>query len=143
MHKPNLLNWFFIRMTNGQPVEENVVEGILTTIDEKGEILMDRMEIGLSGDAKSAFGEYDMMIYGLRSKVIRIRKDERTGKILLVTVTLNEYLLDRDAMLEEKDARKRLKKQEKERRALEKIETERQHSQSELSEAIAWTTGLI
>ncbi len=142
MQKPNLLNWFFIRMANGQPVEENVVESILTTIDEKGEILMDKMEIGLSGDAKSAFGEYDMMIYGLRSKVIRIRKDERTGKILLVTATLNEYLLDREAMLEEKDAKMRLEQQERERLELEKIE-KKQHSQSELSEAIAWTTALI
>ena len=104
MQRPDLNNWHFVRMTTGLPVEEHVVEGLLTTIDEKGIVLMHEMGIGIQGDAKSYFGEYDRQIDGTRSKIVRIRKDRITGRILLLTADYNEYVVSRDMMLHENEA---------------------------------------
>lgn len=104
MQRPDLNNWHFVRMATGLPVEEHVVEGLLTTIDEKGIVLMQEMNIGIQGDALSAFGEYDRQVDGARSKIIRLRRDRVTGRVLLMTADYNEYIVSRDMMLHENEA---------------------------------------
>ena len=144
MEKPVLLNWHFVRMATGLPVEENVVESILTTIDEKGIIQAHEMGIGIQGftqsysDGVSNIIEYDCFVDGTKSKLIGLRKDKNSGELKVLTATYDEYIVSRDEMVSEAEVLERLAL-----RNSNKITSITKHGKPKSDEAhmyaIAWT----
>lgn len=144
MEKPALLNWHFVRMATGLPVEENVVESILTTIDEKGIIQAHEMGIGIQGftqsysDGVSNIIEYDCFVDGTKSKLIGLRKGKNSGELKVLTATYDEYVVSRDEMVSEAEVLERLAL-----RNSNKIASITKHGKPKSDEAhmyaIAWT----
>ena len=130
-------------MATGLPVEENVVESILTTIDEKGIVLAHEMSIGIQGftqsysDGVSNIIEYDCFVDGTKSKLIGLKKDKITGELKVLTATYDEYVNSRDEMVSEAEVLERLYNKDN------KVTSITKHGKPKSDEAhmyaIAWT----